>query len=64
MKPDLIESVEADPNAAGINLPGLSEPLVHVERERHWRVEYADFVTAYNATVEQEDLPLKQWKTF
>jgi antitoxin CcdA len=41
----------------------LHESLRH-ERERRWRTEYADFIAAYNATLEQDGLPLEHWKTF
>jgi antitoxin CcdA len=38
--------------------------VVRREQERQWRTEHADFVTAYNATVEAEGLPLDEWRTF
>jgi len=38
--------------------------LTRRERERRWRAEHADFMTAYNATVEESGLPLEHWKTF
>lgn len=38
--------------------------VVRREQERRWREEHADFVAAYNATVEAEGLPLDAWKTF
>jgi len=34
------------------------------EQRRRWRVEHADFIAAYNATIESEGLPLHQWRTF
>ena len=34
------------------------------EQERRWRHEHADFITAYNATIEAEGLPLDEWRTF
>jgi antitoxin CcdA len=34
------------------------------ERERRWQEENADFIAAYNRTVETEGLPLEQWRTF
>lgn len=34
------------------------------EQRRRWRSEHADFIAAYNATLETEGLPLDQWRTF
>lgn len=34
------------------------------EQERRWRAEHADFIAAFNATIEAEGLPLDQWRTF
>jgi antitoxin CcdA len=38
--------------------------LVRREQERKWREDHADFITAYNATVEAEGLPLDEWRSF
>jgi Post-segregation antitoxin (ccd killing mechanism protein) encoded by the F plasmid len=38
--------------------------LVREEQERRWQEENADFIAAYNRTVETEGLPLEQWRTF
>ena len=38
--------------------------MVTQEQERRWRSEHADFIVAYNATIEPEGLPLDQWRTF
>lgn len=38
--------------------------VVRQEQARRWRAEHADFVAAYNATIEVEGLPLDVWKTF
>lgn len=38
--------------------------LVRREQARRWRDEHADFVAAYNATIESEGLPLEQWRSF
>ena len=38
--------------------------VVRHEQERRWRDEHADFIAAYNATIEAEGLPLDTWKTF
>ena len=38
--------------------------LVTQEQTRRWRIEHADFVAAYNATVQAQGMPLDQWRTF
>ncbi|MFZ3028979.1 MAG: type II toxin-antitoxin system CcdA family antitoxin [Rhodoferax sp.] len=38
--------------------------VVRHEQMRRWRVEHADFIAAYNATIETEGLPLDEWRTF
>jgi antitoxin CcdA len=38
--------------------------VVRLAQARHWREEHADFVAAYNATVETEGLPLEDFGTF
>ena len=38
--------------------------VVRLEQERQWREEHADFIAAYNATVDAEGLPLEEWKSF
>jgi antitoxin CcdA len=38
--------------------------FVRREHERKWREEHADFIAAYNATVEAEGLPLDEWRSF
>jgi antitoxin CcdA len=38
--------------------------LVTQEQMRRWRSDHADFIAAYNATIETEGLPLDQWRTF
>lgn len=54
--------------ALGINLSQVCDTylreLVRSEQARRWRQEYADFIAAYNATIESEGLPLEQWKSF
>jgi antitoxin CcdA len=34
------------------------------EQERKWRETHADFIAAYNATLEAEGLPLDEWRSF
>jgi len=38
--------------------------LVRREQERKWRADHADFIAAYNATVETEGLPMDEWRSF
>lgn len=38
--------------------------VVRREQERRWRNEHSDFITAYNATIEAEGLPLDEWRSF
>lgn len=38
--------------------------LVRRETDRKWRKDHADFVAAYNTTIEEQGLPLADWKSF
>ena len=38
--------------------------FVRREQERKWREDHADFIGAYNATIEKEGLPLDEWRSF
>ncbi len=38
--------------------------VVRSEQERKWREDHADFISAYNATIEAESLPLDEWRSF
>jgi antitoxin CcdA len=38
--------------------------VVRREQERQWREDHADFIAAYNATIEAEGLPLDEWRNF
>lgn len=38
--------------------------VVRRAQELQWREDYAEFVAAYNATMESEGLPLDEWKSF
>jgi len=48
----------------GINISQVCDnylrALVRHERKRKWREDHADFIAAYNATVEAEGLPLDE----
>ncbi len=39
----------------------LSE-VVRLAQEQKWRQDHAEFIAAYNATVEKEGLPLDEWR--
>ena len=38
--------------------------VVQREQERRWREDHADFIPAYNATMDAEGLPLDEWRSF
>lgn len=38
--------------------------VVRREQERRWRGEHADFITAYNATIEAQGMLLDEWRVF
>lgn len=38
--------------------------LAQPEHARRWREDHADFIAAYNASVETEGLPLVEWRNF
>jgi antitoxin CcdA len=38
--------------------------VVRREQELKWRQDHADFVAAYNATIDTEGLPLDEWRSF
>jgi antitoxin CcdA len=38
--------------------------VVRHEQMQRWRAEHADFIAAYNATIETEGLPLDEWRAF
>lgn len=38
--------------------------IVRREQERRWRAEHADFIDAYNETLDAEQLPLDEWRSF
>lgn len=54
--------------ALGINISQACDQylreLVKNERERRWQQDNAEFIAAYNQSVEQEGLPLEQWQSF
>ena len=54
--------------ALGINISAVCDAhlreVVLLEQQRRWRTDYAEFIRAYNETVEAEGLPLEQWRNF
>lgn len=54
--------------ALGINVSQACDrylaELVRTEQMKRWQTEHADFMVAYNATVQDVDLPLDTWRTF
>ncbi len=52
----------------GINISQVCDnhlgEVVRREQERKWREDHADFIAAYNATIEAEGLPLDEWRSF
>jgi antitoxin CcdA len=54
--------------ALGINVSQACDrylaELVRTEQMKRWQTEHADFMVAYNATVQDVDLPLDAWRTF
>jgi len=38
--------------------------VIRRDQARKWRDEHADFIAAYNATIEAEGLPMDEWKNF
>jgi len=64
----LSADVPSEAKALGINLSQACDQflreLVRRERERRWLVENAEFIAAYNSSVETEGLPLDEWRGF
>jgi antitoxin CcdA len=61
---DVLESAKS----LGINISQVCDnylrELVRQEQERRWRQEHSEFIAAYNSIVEEEGLPLDQWRSF
>ncbi|MBS4050007.1 type II toxin-antitoxin system CcdA family antitoxin [Methylomonas rivi] len=64
----LSADVLAEAKALNINISQACDrylrDLVRGEREKRWQQEHAEFIAAYNQTVEQEGLPLDEWRSF
>lgn len=60
--------VLAEAKKLGINISkacdAYLESLVKQEKERRWQLENSEFIASYNKTVNEEGLPLDQWRTF
>jgi antitoxin CcdA len=52
----------------GINISEVCDlhlrEIVRSEMQRRWKVDHADFIVAFNETVDTEGLPLEQWRGF
>ncbi|MBF24080.1 MAG: post-segregation antitoxin CcdA [Pusillimonas sp.] len=52
----------------GINISQVCDAhlreIVRLEQARRWRNEHAGFINAYNETIENEGLPLDEWRSF
>jgi antitoxin CcdA len=61
---DVLESARS----LGVNISQVCDQhlreVVRSEQERRWREEHADFIAAFNATIETEGLPLDEWRSF
>jgi len=64
----LSADVLREAKALGINISQACDQflreLVRQERQRRWKEENAEFIAAYNHTVETEGLPLEEWQSF
>ncbi|MGV3468679.1 type II toxin-antitoxin system CcdA family antitoxin [Limnobacter sp.] len=61
---DVLESAKA----LGINIYQVCDNYlregVRKEQERRWKQDHSEFIAAYNSIVEEEGLPLDQWRGF
>jgi antitoxin CcdA len=61
---DVLEAAKA----LGLNVSQVCDQhlreVVAQEQQRRWRSEHADFIAAYNTTIEQEGLPLDNWRSY
>lgn len=61
---DVLEAAKS----MGINISQVCDAhlreVVRREQERRWIEEHADFVAAYNATIDADGLPLEEWQNF
>jgi antitoxin CcdA len=64
----LTSEVLEEAKKLGINISKVCdaflESLVKQEKERRWKAEHSEFVSAFNAEIKNVGLPLDQWRTF
>ncbi len=64
----LSADVLTEAKSLGINISQTCDQflrqLIRDEKARRWQSEHADFITIYNQHVEQERLPLEEWRSF
>lgn len=64
----LSADVLTEAKALGINISQACDQflreLVRGKREQRWQQDHAEFIVAYNDTVEKEGLPLEKWRAF
>ena len=64
----LSADVLSEAKKLGINISkvcdGFLRELIRQEKERRWKAEHTEFVSAFNAEIESVGLPLDQWRTF
>lgn len=64
----LSKDVLAAAKELGINISEVCDlhlrEVVRSEMQRRWKVDHADFIMAFNETVDIEGLPLEQWRGF
>lgn len=64
----LSADVLREAKALGINISQACDQflrqLVRQERQRRWQEDNAEFIAAYNRTVETDGLPLEEWRSF
>lgn len=61
---DVLEAAKALQMNISKACDALLREAVRQEQARRWREEHADFIAAYNATIETEGLPLDEWRSF
>ena len=64
----LSADVLAEAKALNINISQACDrflrDLIRGEKERRWQQEHAEFIEAYNRSLEQDGLPLDEWQSF
>ncbi|HEX5394047.1 MAG TPA: type II toxin-antitoxin system CcdA family antitoxin [Rhodocyclaceae bacterium] len=64
----LSADVLADAKSLGINISRCCDEhlraVIKAEKERRWKEENAAAIDAYNKRVEEEGLPLDEWRSF